>query len=153
MDSLILDQIKKLREETGAGVVEAKKAIEESLGDYQKALQILVDLGASKLEKKADRAVGDGLIEAYVHATGKVGALLSVRCETDFVARTEVFKQLAHEIAMQIAAVELENPTVEALLDSEYIRDPSKKVADLISEAVGKLGENIRIEKFTRFSI
>lgn len=151
MDNHVLDQIRKLRDETGAGVIECKKAFEEALGDYRKALRILADLGAKKLEKKAERAVGDGLVEAYVHSGGKVGAMVELRCETDFVARTPEFQHLTHEIAMQVASMDPKD--ADELLKQEYIRDSSKTISGLIKDLAAKVGENIRIEKFARFGI
>lgn len=143
--------IKKLREITGAGFADCKSALEETGGDLKKAEEYLKEKGIAKALKKGDRETGSGLVETYVHLNGKIGVVLSVLCETDFVARTDEFKNLSHEIAMQIAAM---NPTDnEELLKQEYIRDGSKTIEDLIKEAIAKLGENIQIGKFNRLEI
>lgn len=146
-----LKLLKKLRGETQVSVADCRKALEESGGDYQKALDWLRKHGLEKAEKKQERETSQGLVEAYIHQNGRVGALVEVQCETDFVARTSEFKNLAHEIAMQVAAMNPKN--VEALLKQEYIRDSSKTVADLIKETIAKLGENIVIKNFQRFEI
>ena len=144
-------QIKDLREKTQAGFADCKMALDEAKGDMKKAEEILRKKGFEKAAKKSDRETGQGLVESYVHQTGKVGVLVSVLCETDFVARTDEFKHLAHEIAMQIAAM---NPKdVDALLKQEYIRDGSKTINDLVTEAIAKLGENIKISEFKRSEI
>lgn len=145
------DLIKELREKTAAGVMDCRKALEESKGDIEKAAEILRKKGLEKAEKKADRVTGQGLVESYIHATGKIGALVEVQCETDFVARTEDFKILTHELAMQVASM---NPRdVSDLLKQEYIRDGSKTISDLIKETIAKLGENIVVKKFARIEL
>lgn len=144
------EDVKKLREETGAGVMDAKKALEEASGDMAKAKEILQSQGAQKAEKRSERVTSLGLIETYVHA-GKVGAMVEVGCETDFVAKTDEFKNLAHELAMQVASM---GPSdVEELLNQDYIRDPSKKVKDLVTETVAKTGENVQVKRFIRFNL
>lgn len=148
---LDVETIKKLREETGAGVLDVKKALEEADNNYEKAKAALVEKGLANASKKSDRETRDGLVHSYIHAGGKVGTLVAVACETDFVAKTEDFQKLCHEIAMQAAVEEYDN--VRELLDSEYIRDPSKKIADLIKETIAKLGENIELKDFARFSV
>lgn len=152
MIKITIDQIKKLRQDSGAAVMDCRQALEESGGDFKKALLWLEKRGREKAEKKAGRQTGEGLIEAYIHATGKVGAMVELTCETDFVARNAEFKNLAHEIAMQVASM---NPKdVEELLKQEYIRDTSKKtVEQLIKELIGKLGENIVVKRFQRFEL
>lgn len=146
-----IEQIKKLRGRTGAAVMDCRQALEESGGDEKKAIVWLEKRGKEKAEKKIGRQTGEGLIEAYIHATGKVGAMVELTCETDFVARNADFKNLAHEISMQIASM---NPRdIKELLGQEYIRDPQKKVEDIIKETIGKLGENIVIKRFQRFSL
>jgi elongation factor Ts len=107
------DQIKQLREQTGAGVLEAKRVLDENNGDLQKALNILKARGMAKADKKAERAALEGVVECYVHAGGKVGVMVEVNCETDFVARNDVFKQLAHDVALQIAAMNPQYVSVE----------------------------------------
>lgn len=143
--------LKKLRSETSASIADCRVALEETDNDYKKALEWLKKRGLEKAAKKADRATEQGLIESYIHAGGKVGVLVELLCETDFVARTDDFKQLAHEIAMQISAMNPEG--VDALLEQEYIRDNSQSIQDLIKSAIAKLGENITVKRFTRYAI
>ena len=146
-----LEQIKKLREETSASIADCRQALEESNGDYDKATLWLKKRGIEKAEKKADRETHQGVVESYVHGNGKVGVIVMVLCETDFVARTQEFKNLAHEIAMQISAM---NPKdVKSLLSQEYIRDPQMTIEDLIKQAIGKLGENIKVHEFSRIEL
>lgn len=143
-------EIAKLRTETGAGVMDCKRAYEQASGDYQKALQILQDNVDAIAKKKAERATKQGIIEGYMHA-GKVGVLLEINCESDFVAKNSEFKTLAHNIAMQIASM---NPkTVEELLDQEYIMDPTMKISGYLNAAIGKIRENIQIKRFIRFEL
>jgi elongation factor Ts len=143
--------IKQLREETQVSIADCTKALEEAKGDYEKAIQILKKRGIERAEKKATRETSQGLIESYIHQNGKVGVLLEILCETDFVARTEDFKRLAHEVAMQVAAMNPKNVT--ALLKQEYIRDGSLTIETLIKQTIGKLGENIVVKQFSRFEI
>jgi len=144
-------QIKELREKTQAGFSDCKMALDVSKGDMKKAEEILRKKGFEKAAKKSDRETGQGLVEAYVHQTGRVGVLVSLLCETDFVARTDEFKHLAHEIAMQVAAM---NPKDAAtLLKQEYIRDGSRTIDDLVKETIAKLGENIQLGDFKRSEI
>jgi elongation factor Ts len=142
--------IKTLREETGAGIADCREALEEAASDMAKAKEILKKKGLDKAGSKSDREVKAGVVESYSHG-GRVGVLVEVLCETDFVAKTEDFKTLAHEIALQIASMNPEN--IEELLDQEYIRDGSQKVSDLIKSTVAKLGENIQIGKFARIEL
>lgn len=143
--------IKKLRDDTGASFADVKKSLEETSGDYDKAILWLKKHGIEKAEKKQDRETAQGLIEAYIHQNGKVGALIEILCETDFVARTDDFKNLAHEVAMQVAAM---NPKdVDTLLKQEYIRDGSLTIDSLIKQTIATLGENIVVKSFTRFEI
>jgi len=144
------ESILKLRNETGAGVMDAKNALEEFLGDYTKAKEKLLKLGLAKAAKKADREVKAGLVESYIH-TGRVGALVKVSCETDFVAKTDEFKMLAKEVAMQVSAMDPEN--IEELLKSAYIRDSKKSIEDLVKETIAKVGENIQVTEFARFEV
>ena len=146
-----LDQIKQLREKTSAGVADCRKALEEAGGDFEKAEELLKSWGIDKAASKADREAGQGLVETYIHSGGKVGAMVEVNCETDFVAGTDEFKTLAHEVAMQVSAMDPKD--VEELLEQEYIRDSSKKIGDLVKEAIAKLGENIVIKRFMRFEL
>lgn len=148
---MMLELIKKLREETGAGVMDAKQTLEKHAGDYEKAKAELFEKGLAKADTKSDRVTKDGLVYSYVHGTGKVGSLVSVACETDFVARTDEFKKLCHEIALQACSDNYES--VDALLTADYIKDESKKIADLIKETVAKVGEKIEIKAFSRFDV
>jgi elongation factor Ts len=152
--------IKELREKTGAGIMECKKAIEDATGDLTRAEQLIKERGLAMAEKKAGREAGQGLIDSYIHA-GRIGAMIELNCETDFVARTEDFRQLAREIAMQVAAT---NPsrissTEEStdgdvpLLDQPYIRDASKTVQQLLNETIARVRENIVIRRFARFEL
>lgn len=145
------EQIKNLREKCGAGVMECRRALEEVAGDEKKAEEVLVKRGMEIAEKKKEREVRSGLLEAYTHNGGKVVSIVELLCETDFVGRNEEFKNLAHELAMQVAAMKPKN--VEELLAQEYIRDPQKKVADLLNELIGKIRENIKIGRIARFEI
>jgi elongation factor Ts len=147
----IVEQVKKLREETGAGVMACKKALDDSKGDMEKAKQIIAKKGLAKAEEKAGRETNQGWVASYTHSTGKVGVVVSLLCETDFVARGQDFQTLAKEICLQVAAMNPKNE--KELLDQQYIRDPSKKVKDLIKESIAKLGENIRVGSFNRIAI
>lgn len=142
--------VQKLREATGAGIMDCKKALEEAGGDFNKALQIIAEKGILKAEKKGERATGAGLLHSYIHS-GRIGVLLDIRCETDFVARTDNFQNLAHELAMHIAAMAPES--VEVLMSQEYVRDSKIKIDELIKKTIAVLGENIRVERFCRYEI
>lgn len=151
MGQIDLTLLKKLRDETSASIADCRRALDESEGKYEKALAWLRKRGLEKAEKKSDRETHQGLVDAYIHNGGKVGALLVLQCETDFVARTEEFKKLAREIGMQISAMNPE--TVEDLLKQEYIRDASQTIDQVIKSLIGKLGENITVREFKRFAI
>lgn len=145
-----IDNIKKLRAQTGAGISDIKQALEEAGGDLEKAREIIQQKGFDKASKKSEREVRAGIVETYSHG-GKVGVLVEVLCETDFVARTDDFKNLAHELALQIASM---NPSsVEELLSQEYIRDSSQTVGQLIKSVIGKLAENIQVGRFERIAL
>lgn len=146
-----LEEIKKLRDKTKAGIADSRKALEEANGDFKKAEELLKSWGADIAAKKAGRVVGAGLVETYVHGGGKVGAIVEVNCETDFVARTDEFKNLAHELAMQVAA--MDPADVEELEGQDYIRESGKKVKDLVADTIAKVGENIKIKRFMRFEL
>jgi len=148
---LEVDDIKKLRSKTGAGIAESRKALEESKGDFKKAERLVKSWGTKIAAKKSDRATGSGKIETYIHGEGKVGVLVEVACETDFVAKTDDFKNLAHEVAMQVAAMDPKD--VKELLKQDYIRDSSKTIESLITETIAKVGENIVIKRFERFEL
>ncbi|HNT29704.1 MAG TPA: translation elongation factor Ts [bacterium] len=196
MTTINAQQVKELRELTGAGMMDAKKALVDAKGDPKQAAEILRKQGLAKADKKSGRAASEGLIESYIHAGARVGVLLEINCETDFVARTDEFKQLAHDIAMHIAATnplylkpsDIDEETVNkekeiylaqiqqegkpteiaekiaegklskyydevCLLRQAFIKDPEKKIIDLIQEAIAKMGENILIGRFVRFQL
>ncbi len=146
-----MNALKKLREETGAGVMDVKRALEESAGDEVKARAWIKEKAIKTAEKKADRETAEGFVGSYIHTTGKVGALVSLACETDFVARTQDFRDLSRELAMQVASMDPEN--LESLLTQAYIRDPKKTITDLIKETAGKVGENIVLKSFSRLTV
>ncbi len=151
MANIDLKLLKKLRDETSASIADCRMALEESKGDYKAALDWLKKRSVERAEKKADRATMQGIIDAYIHQGGKVGVLVEVLCETDFVAKTDEFKHLTKEVGMQVAAM---NPKdVDSLLKQDYIRDSSQTIEQLVKSAVGKLGENIVIKRFVRFEI
>lgn len=151
MSNANLELLKKLRNETQVSFADCRKALVETQNDYEKAKEWLRAHGLEKAAKKSERETKQGLIDSYIHQNGRVGVLLEILCETDFVARTEDFKKLSKEISMQIAAM---NPTdVDSLLKQEYIRDPAKIIEVLVKEAIAKLGENITIKRFHRFEI
>lgn len=146
-----IELLKKLRSETEVSLADCRKALEQTNNDYKKALEWLKKHGIEKAEKKSDRATSQGLIESYIHQNGRVGVMIEVLCETDFVARTDDFKNLTHEIAMQVAAMNPEDAS--SLLKQEYIRDSSKTIESLIKETIAKLGENIVVKRFERFTL
>jgi elongation factor Ts len=145
-----IEDLKNLRQETGAGIADVRVALEEANGNIAKAKEIIKKKGLDKASQKSDREVKNGLVEVYSHK-GKVGVCVEVLCETDFVAKTEDFKNLAHEIALQIASMEPKD--VKELLAQEYIRDNSLTINDLVKTVIGKLGENIIIRKFSRIEL
>lgn len=153
--------VKELREKSGAGVMECKRALQDTEGDMDKALEILREKGLTKHAKVAGREANQGLVESYIHTGGRIGALVEVNCETDFVARTDEFRMLARELAMQVASMDpksvgsLSEPTEDetALLNQEYIRDARKSIRDLVKETIGKVGENIVVNRFVRFEV
>ena len=150
MADIDLGLLKKLRLETGASIADCRKALDETNNAYDKALDWVKKNAVMKADKKADRETSQGLIESYIHA-GRVGVLVEILCETDFVAKTDDFKHLAHEVAMQIASM---NPKdVKVLMKQEYIRDGSQTIEQLVKGVIGKLGENITIKRFQRFAI
>jgi len=157
-------QVKELREQSGAGIMDCRNALIETKGDIENARQILKERGYSKALKKASRSTTQGLIDAYIHTGGRVGAMVELNCETDFVAHTDEFKELAHELAMQVAAMcprfisEQEvpegaeiDPQAACLLLQPYIKSPDKTVQELIIETIAKVGENIKVGRFARF--
>ena len=156
------EQIKELRERTGAGIMDCKRAIDEA-GSMEDAEKLIKEWGLAGVSKKAGREANQGLVESYIHAGGRIGALVEVNCETDFVARTDDFRALVREIAMQVAAmnptrVSADQPSSDGqsdvpLLEQAYIRDPSKTIRDLVHEGIAKLGENIVVRRFARFEL
>lgn len=145
-----LENIKLLREQTGAGIADCKEALHESKGNLDKAKEWLKQKGFEKGAKKGDREVSAGMIDVYSHG-GRVGVLVELLCETDFVARTDDFKNLAHELSLQIASM---NPQSDAeLLNQVYIRDNTLTVDQFIKSVSGKLGENIKVGRFERISL
>jgi elongation factor Ts len=146
----MVNDVQKLRQETGAGVMECKRALEDANGDFEKAISLVKERGFTKAGAKASRATGTGYLETYVH-NGRVGVLLELRCETDFVAKSDPFKKLARDIVMQIAAMRPE--TVEILQDQPYIKDESLTVGDIVKNMIAITGENIQIARFTRYEV
>ena len=145
------DEVKRLREETGAGVMDCKRALDEARGDFEKARGLIKERGLAKAKEKADREAKEGIVEAYVHAGGRIGAIVELSSETDFVARNPDFRGLAKEIAMQVAAMD---PTdVDQLLEQPYIRDSSKTIGELVTTIAATTGENVRIKRFKRFEL
>jgi elongation factor Ts len=160
------DKIKKLREQSGAGIMDCRSALVSCDGDIDKALKVLTEKGLIKAQKKSDRATSQGLIESYIHTAGRIGALVEINCETDFVARTDEFKGLAHCLAMQVAAMnpqyiaEKDIPKDKEVVAEEaclmlqpYIKDPTKTINDIITETIAKTGENIKVSRFTRYEL
>jgi len=162
MSDITAKLIKELRDNTGAGIMDAKKALEESNGDLEKASKVLAEKGLASAEKRIGRATENGVIESYIHTGGRIGSLVELSCETDFVARTEEFIKCAKEIAMQVAAM---NPISinkednneyedEQILELQtYIRDSSKTVGEVVKELSARVGENIVIKNINRFEI
>lgn len=196
MGTITASQVQELRQRTGVGMMECKKALEETSGDLEAAIDLLRTRGQAKAAKKAGRETSEGLVESYIHLGGKIGVLIEVDCETDFVAKTTDFRDLARSLAMQVAAASplavdregLDAEVVEremgiyrqqaedsgkpaeivekiatgklekwyqevCLLDQAYIKDPDRKVSDVVNEAVQRLGENIVVRRFTRFEV
>ena len=171
------NQVKELREKSGAGIMECKRALEQVDGDLQRAIDLLKQQGLAKAEKKTGRAALQGVVEPYIHGGGRIGALVEVNCETDFVARTPDFRQLAHDLAMQVAATSPRFVTSDdvsadewteldrehgsrdqaaaavVLLNQPFIKDPKQTIGDLIREQIAKLGENIVVRRFSRFEV
>ena len=162
-----VEMIRDLRQKTGAGVMDCKKALEQANGNSDKAEDVLREQGLSSAAKKAGRETREGLVHAYIHTGGRVGALVQLDCETDFVARTPEFQELAHNLAMQIAAMpstsyiskddieeEEKRPIEEiSLLDQSYIKDPSRTVNDIVQDAIARVGENVKVRRFSRFAL
>jgi elongation factor Ts len=169
--------IKDLREKTGAGIMDAKRALEEAGGNVEKAMDNLRQQGLAKAGKKASRTANEGVINTYIHGQGRIGAMVEVNCETDFVARTEDFKSLAYDISMQVAAMSPRYVSTEEIAEEDYaelerefgdrdaavkavvlneqafIKDPKQSIGDLVKDAISKLGENIVVRRFVRFEL
>ena len=159
-------QIKQLRDKTGAGIMDSKRALEDADGDMDNAVVVLMEKGLASAAKRAGRDASEGVIEAYIHTGSRVGSLVELNCETDFVARTPEFKALARDLAMQVAAM---NPKFvdrdgvpedagdvsedQILLDQIYIRDTSVRVSDLVREMISKVGENVKVGRMERFAL
>lgn len=148
MTKISVDLIRKLKEQTGAPVIRVKKVLEEVGGDEKKAFEILQKEGFEKAHSREGRETPQGLIETYVHHSGKVAALVELLCETDFVARNELFKNLAHDLALQVASMGEKD-----LLSQEFIKDPTKKVGDKVREVIAKTGENIKIGRVYKIEL
>lgn len=164
--AITAERVRKLREQTGAGVMECKRALEEAGGDEEKAREVLRQQGLARAERKAGRVAAQGVIDAYIHAGGRIGSMVELNCESDFVARTEDFRRLAHDIAMQVAAtapryVHPEDVPADVgvdkseacLLPQPFIKDPDITIQDLIKQHIAKLGENIVVRRFVRYEL
>ena len=145
-----LEKIKKLREETGVSISECKKALEKAKGNLKQAKETLKKSGRDLAKEKKEREVKAGIIESYVHSGKKIGAMVELHCESDFVARSEDFQKLAHELCLQIAAI---SPEEIPLPKQPWIRDETKTVEDLIDEYIAKFGENIVLKNFVRYEL
>ncbi len=150
-NKLDVKAIKKLRDETGARMIDCKKALEEAEGDFDEAIEIVEKAGLARAEEVQKRKAGAGLIESYVHNNGKIGALVELHCETDFVAKNNEFRTLARDIAMQVAAMKPQD--VDELLEQEFIKDSTVTIKRLIKRLSGKIGEKMKVERFVRFSL
>lgn len=143
-------EIKRLRELTGVGITDAKAALVEAKGDFDKALAVMRQKGLTKADKRGEREARAGLIGTYSH-DGRIGVLVEVNCETDFVAKTDEFKELVKDLCLHIAASEPENETV--LLDQPFVKDPTMTVGDYVKQHIAKLGENIVVRRFSRLAL
>ncbi len=143
--------IKALREETGAGMMDCKKALDESNGDMEKAREWVRLRGLAKAEKTADRETKEGYIAFYVHSNNKIGALVEILCETDFVARNAEFQEMARNVAMQV--VSMGPASVEELLAQDFIKDPSQTIESLVKGLSGKIGERFVVRRFVRYEV
>ncbi len=159
-------QVKELRERSGAGVMDCKRALEEADGEMERAAVLLQEWGVARAEQRAHRETTQGLVECYIHAGGRLGAMVEVNCETDFVARTDDFKRLARDLAMQVVASSPlsvseddlpsgaeGDPAELCLLRQPFIKDESRTVDEVVKEVIAKTGENIRVRRFARFEL
>lgn len=175
--AITTEMVRALRDATGAGIMDSKRALEEAGGNVDKAKEVLRQQGLAKAGKKSDRSALQGVVEPYIHGGGRIGALVEINCETDFVARTPDFQSLAHDVAMQVAAIpprwvaiddvpddaiaglEKEFGSKEeafkqvVLLEQTFIKDAKKTIQDLVKEGIAKLGENIVVRRFSRFEL
>lgn len=158
--------IRELRDKTGAGIMDAKRALEQAEGNSEKAEEFLREKGLASAAKRSGRTASEGVVESYIHSGGRIGAMVELNCETDFVARTDDFKNLAKNLAMQIAAmsprfVDREGVAEDAgevsdeelLMEQDYIREPGSKISDLVTQLAAKTGENVVIGRFSRFEL
>jgi len=144
-------EVQRLRSETNAGVMDCKRALEDASGDFEKAKALLKERGLALVAKKSGREANEGTVASYIHAGGRVGALVLISSETDFVSRSEEFQKLAQEVAMQVASM---NPKdLDTLLAQPYIRDASKTIKDLVTTLAASVGENVSVRKFQRFAL
>ena len=150
MAEVSIDDIKRLRHLTGVGITDAKAALVEAGGDFDKALAAMRKKGLTKAEKRGEREARSGLIGSYVH-DGRIGVLVEVNCETDFVAKTDEFKELVKDLTLHIAASDPKD--VDELLDQPFVKDPAKTVGEIVKEANAKLGENIVVRRFSRLAL
>jgi len=146
-----IEKIKNLRDKTGVSISECKKALEEAKGNIDLAKEILKKKGKEFAQKQSEREAKEGLIATYLHPDKQIGVILELNCETDFVARSEDFQKLAHELCLQIAAMNPQN--TDSLFSQPWIKDETKAVKDLINSYIAKLGENIVVKRFTRYKI
>jgi elongation factor Ts len=144
-------EVQRLRAETSAGVMDCKRALEDAQGNFEKAKDLLKERGLASLKKKSGREAKEGTVASYIHAGGRVGAIVEIASETDFVSRSPEFQKLAQEVAMHVAAMDPKD--VEELLGQDYIRDASKKVNDLVTTLAASVGENLSIRRFQRFAL
>ncbi len=141
--------INRLRDMTGAGVMECKKVLQETNGDFDAAVKLIRERGFAKVEKRAERETGAGMVYTYVH-NDRIGVMVEVRAETDFVVRSEAFREFVKNVAMHVAAADPDD--VDGLLAQPYVRDEARTVGDLLTELIGRVGENCRIARFARFA-
>lgn len=151
MANYTTEDIKKLREETGAGILDCKKCLDQADGDYDQAKKLAVAKGLAKADKKADRETKEGYIASYVHQTNKVAALVEILCETDFVAKNSDFQEMAKNVAMQVTAMNPEN--VEELLEQSFIKNPDQTIEEMVKSTSGKIGEKFVINRFIRYEV
>ncbi len=144
-------EVAKLRGETGAGVMECKKALQDAADDYETAKALIKERGLARAAKKSDREANQGLVEAYIHGGGRIGALVELSSETDFVARNQDFRDLARDIAMQVAA--MEPADVEELLKQPFIKDTGRTIGDLVTSVAASTGENVHVRRIARFEL